>query len=78
MRQIKTIKKKKMQKKRKRDRIDENLAYEEGIFVRSLNNETLRDVVKRLDLSQSATDLLELNLDRYDGLKLTSKLRSGT
>ena len=26
----------------------------------------------------SATDLLELNLDRYDGLKLTSKLRSGT
>ena len=78
VRKIKTIKKKKMQKKRKRDRIDENLAYEEGIFVRSLNNETLRDVVKRLDLSQSATDLLELNLDRYDGLKLTSKLRSGT
>jgi len=67
-----------LKKKRKRDKIDESLAFEERVFVKSLNNENLRDVVSRLELNVTPEVLLELNQERYAGLKLTSKLCEGT
>ena len=58
--------------------IDQNLAFREHVLVRSLDNETLSDVVNRLKLNMTSKELLELNKERYEGLRLSSKLRLGT
>ena len=58
--------------------VDVERALREKSIVEAKSKETLKHVVKRLDLNISANELLRLNKERYDGLTLRSQLMNGT
>ena len=58
--------------------VDMERALREKSIVEAKSKETLKHVVKRLDLNVSANELLRLNKERYDGLTLRSQLMNGT
>ena len=58
--------------------VDMERALREKSIVKTKSKETLKHVVKRLDLNVSANELLRLNKERYDGLTLKSQLVNGT